>query len=46
MAMDTPKEPVENLKYTLKSFGGSSSNIVKLTLSWENQNASVLMFLK
>ena len=45
MAMDTPKEPVENLKYTLKPFGGSG-NIAKLTLSWENHNASVLLFLK
>jgi hypothetical protein len=46
MDMDKPKEPIENLKYTLKPFGGSSSNIVKLTLSWENHNASVLMFVK
>jgi hypothetical protein len=45
MAMDTPKEPIENLKYTLKPFGGSG-NIAKLTLSWENHNASVLMFVK
>ena len=45
MAMDTPKEPVENLKYTLAPFG-ASSNIAKLTLSWETHNASVLMFLK
>ncbi len=45
MDMDMPKEPVENLKYTLKPFGGSSA-IAKLTLSWENHNASVLMFVK
>jgi hypothetical protein len=45
MDMDLPKEPVENLKYTLKPFGGGST-IAKLTLSWENHNASVLMFLK
>jgi hypothetical protein len=45
MAMDVPPAPVENLKYTLKPFGGSR-NIVKLTLSWENHNASVLMFVK
>ncbi len=45
MAMDTLPSPVEDLKYTLKPFGGSS-NIAKLTLSWENHNASVLIFLK
>ena len=45
MAMDTPKETVEDLKYTLKPFGGSS-NIAELTLSWENHSASVLLFLK
>jgi hypothetical protein len=45
MAMDTPKAPVENLKYTLKRFGGSDT-IAELTLSWENHNASVLLFLK
>ncbi|MGP8268860.1 MAG: DUF2911 domain-containing protein [Terracidiphilus sp.] len=45
MAMDTPKEPVEDLKYTLASFGGSR-DIAKLTLSWENHSASVLFFLK
>ena len=45
MVMDTPKEPVENLKYTLVPFGGSG-NIAKLTLSWENHDASVLLFVK
>jgi hypothetical protein len=45
MAMDTPKEPVENLKFSLAPFGGSSE-IAKLTLSWENHSASVLMFVK
>jgi hypothetical protein len=45
MAMDAPSAPVENLKYTLAPFGGSST-IVKLTLSWENHNASLLMFVK
>ena len=45
MTMDAPSAPVENLKYTLAPFGGSST-IVKLTLSWENHNASLLMFVK
>jgi hypothetical protein len=45
MAMDTPPSPVEELKYTLKPFGGSG-NIAKLTLTWENHSASVLLFLK
>ncbi len=45
MAMATPPSLVEELKYTLKPFG-NSGNIAKLTLSWENHSASVLLFLK
>jgi hypothetical protein len=45
MAMDTLAQPVENLKYTLKSFGGSST-LLTLTLSWENHSGSVLFSVK
>jgi hypothetical protein len=45
MDMDVPPATVENLKYTLKRFGGGS-NIAELTLSWENHDASVLLLVK
>jgi hypothetical protein len=45
MDMDVPPATVENLKYTLKSFGGGS-NIAELTLSWESHDASVLLYVK
>jgi hypothetical protein len=45
MTMGTPSTPVENLKYTLKRFGGSDT-IAELSLSWENHDASVLLFVK
>jgi hypothetical protein len=38
MSMDKPPAPVENLTYTLKSFGAKRG---ALTLSWENHTATV-----
>jgi hypothetical protein len=40
MTMSKPLAPVENLKYTLASLGGTTG---KLTLEWENHSASVLI---
>jgi len=40
MTMTKPLEMVENLKYTIDNLGGTTG---KLTLAWENHEASVLI---